>query len=216
MKILLVDDSATILHAVSKMLKELGYENVQTAEDPQEAIGHIKIIPPDLIISDWNMPKGSGLDLLKFVRTNKDTAKAPFIFLTSDHDKSKVLQAKSFHPQAYILKPMTKKQIAERLVMLSKTHGIQPPAGYENVNIEDAVATGIVEPLYLNKEDIGSILRKVLLIYNGKMDKVMLATELAEKHFHCGVNSLNNSDIARIKVELISAIDSTLNNLLKK
>lgn len=216
MRILLVDDSATILHAVTKMLKELGYEDIHTAEDPQEAMERIKIIPPDLVISDWNMPKGSGLDLLKFVRTNDNTSKVPFVLLTSDHDKTKVIQAKAFHPQAYILKPMTKNQIAERLAVISKTHGIQPPKGYENITIEEEpTSTGMLEPLYLPKDDIASILRKVLLVYNDKMDKVMLATELAEKHFHCGANSLNKNDIARVKVELLSAIDKVLNSLTK-
>lgn len=215
MKILIVDDSETILHAVSKMLKELGYENIQTAGNPQDAMGKIKIIPPDLIISDWNMPKGSGLDLLKFVRTNENTSKVPFILLTSDHDKTKVIQAKAFHPQAYILKPMTKNQIAERLAILSKTHGIQPPKGFNNIDVPEDINTELLEPLYLPKEDIASILKQVLLIYTGMMDKETLASELAEKHFHCGANSLNKNDIARIRVELDSALDSVLNNLTK-
>lgn len=215
MRILIVDDSATILHAVTKMLKELDYDDIQTAEDPQDAIKKINIMIPDLIISDWNMPNGSGLDLLKYVRTNKDIAKTPFIFLTSDHDKSKVIQAKAFHPQAYILKPMTKAQIAERLAILSKTHGIQAPKGMLNVEIDEPITSDLIEPLHLKKDDIASILRKVLLIYNGKMDKVMLATELAEKHFHCGANSLNKDDIKRVAAELKNAIEATLNILIK-
>lgn len=216
MRILIVDDSQTILHAVSKMLKELDYKDVDTAEDPQKAIEKIRLVPPDLIISDWNMPNGSGLDLLKFVRTNKDYAKTPFILLTSDHDKSKVIQAKAFHPQAYILKPMTKAQIADRLALLSKTHGIQAPKGMQDLEIDEPVTSDLIEPLHLSKEDIASILKKILLIYSGKMDKVMLASEIAEKHIHCGANSLNKEDMKRVAAELNGAIEDTLNILIKK
>jgi len=82
---------------------------------------------PDLIISDWNMPGESGLDLLIHVRKNNATAKIPFILLTSDQDKSKIFKAKQYNPQFYLLKPCSKLFLGEKLAILAKTHGLKPP-----------------------------------------------------------------------------------------
>lgn len=213
MRILLVDDSKTILHAVSKMLTELGYTDIHTSENPQDAEERIKIIPPDLIISDWNMPKGSGLDLLKFVRTNNETSKIPFILLTSDHDKSKIIQAKAYSPQAYILKPMTKKQIADRLAIISRTHGIQAPSGMPDINIEEALTIDEMLPLDVKSEDITNILKKLILVHSNKMDRIIFATWLGEHIFKKNREDVSRHDMLRLEKTLSDVIGITLKSL---
>lgn len=128
MKILVVDDSKTIRYVLQKTLSELGYSDVVEAADVSQARGRIARDRPDLIISDINMPGESGIDLLQHVRDNPSTADIPFVIISANQDKKQVFRAAKIGLQDYILKPIDKRTLAEKLKTLSQSHGIQAPS----------------------------------------------------------------------------------------
>ena len=82
-KILVVDDFATMRKVIRNLLKKIGYENVVEAEDGVMALKELKAQKVDFVISDWNMPNMTGLELLKAVRGDGDLQKTPFLMLTA-------------------------------------------------------------------------------------------------------------------------------------
>ncbi|MFZ4403034.1 MAG: response regulator [Pseudobdellovibrionaceae bacterium] len=115
-KILVVDDTQLIRTMVSRTLNELGYLNVHEAIDGDEA--KQKIIesfkqnqPFDLIISDWKMPKSTGLDLLQFVRQSEEGKKISFVMLTVESEKSSIVSAVNEGIDAYLFKPFKKEEL---------------------------------------------------------------------------------------------------------
>jgi two-component system chemotaxis response regulator CheY len=137
-RILIVDDSKTILHVLGTLLKELGYLNVVEAENVDRAKQHFTKNRPNLIISDWNMPGATGLDLLRFVKGNPETADIPFIMLTTDSDRNKIVEATRAGLQSYLLKPIKKTVLVDKLKELAAAYGFKPPlehgqGGHQNV-----------------------------------------------------------------------------------
>jgi two-component system chemotaxis response regulator CheY len=127
MQILVVDDSKTIRFMLIRMLKELGYDQIAEAADVDAAMLQIYMKEPELIFSDFNMPGKSGLDFLKAVRQHPTVAKVPFVMITTMHDKKIIVDAVKAGLQYYILKPVEKSVLAEKLTALSETHHIQAP-----------------------------------------------------------------------------------------
>lgn len=127
MKILVVDDSKTMRHVVITELKEIGYEDIIEADCVEKAKPLIMKDSPQLIISDWNMPGGSGLDLLRFVRGNPPTSQTPFIMLTTETDRNKIVEATKAGLQSYLLKPIRKPVLIEKLNELAEAYGFQLP-----------------------------------------------------------------------------------------
>ncbi len=127
MNILIVDDSKTMRHVLKGNLKELGYVLISEADSVPDALLAIKKEKPDLIISDWNMPGESGLDLLKHCKTNDVTRDVPFIMLTTETDRTKIIDATKAGLQSYIIKPVNKKILLEKLKELSAAYGFRPP-----------------------------------------------------------------------------------------
>ena len=105
-KILFVDDSNTMRHVIKKSLKELGFTNLVEAQDGDEAIqkiGEIKKI--DLILCDWVMPKVSGLEVVKFVKSSDDSKHIPIIMITAEATRENVVQAIQAGIDDYMVKP---------------------------------------------------------------------------------------------------------------
>ena len=107
MKVLVVDDFATMRRIVKNVLKQLGFSDILEADDGATALDVIKENKIDLIVSDWNMPKMTGLDLLKTVRENESTKEIPFLMVTAEAQKENVLQAVQAGVSNYIVKPFT-------------------------------------------------------------------------------------------------------------
>ena len=105
MPILIVDDYKTMLRIIRNLLKQLGFENVDEADNGEAA--HRKIIEKQygLVISDWNMEPMTGLQLLKKVRADPKTAKLPFIMVTAESKTENVIAAKKAGVNNYIVKP---------------------------------------------------------------------------------------------------------------
>jgi two-component system chemotaxis response regulator CheY len=126
-KILVVDDSKTMRYVLIKQLHELGYESIIEADCVDKAKLLLSVEQPTLIISDWNMPNASGLDFLKYVRNNNATKDVPFIMLTTETDRNKIIEATRSGLQSYLLKPIRKAVLLEKMRELSSAYNFTPP-----------------------------------------------------------------------------------------
>lgn len=113
MKILLVDDSRTIRNIQKNTLKSLGYVDILEASDGPEALDFLLKERPGLILMDWNMPNMDGLTLIKKVR---ETDKAlPIIMVTTEAEKSRVIEAVKAGVNNYVVKPFTADTLAAKI-----------------------------------------------------------------------------------------------------
>jgi len=115
MKILVVDDVKTMVRIVRKILKQIGYEDVDEAFDGQSAYEKTRSTRYDLIISDWNMEPMTGFELLRNVRANPDTAATPFILVTAEAKADNFAAARSAGVTGYLIKPFNEKTLKEQI-----------------------------------------------------------------------------------------------------
>jgi two-component system, chemotaxis family, chemotaxis protein CheY len=115
MKILIVDDFATMRRIMKNILKQLGFTNIIEADDGTTALEELKKTSVDLIISDWNMPKMTGLELLKAVRSSDNLKGLPFLMVTAEAQKQNVIDAVQAGVSNYVVKPFTADAISEKL-----------------------------------------------------------------------------------------------------
>jgi two-component system chemotaxis response regulator CheY len=115
MKVLIVDDFATMRRIVKNILTQLGYKNIIEADDGSTAVDVLKNQKVDLIISDWNMPKMTGLELLKHVRADASLANTPFIMVTAEAQQDNIILAVKAKVSQYIVKPFTAETLGEKI-----------------------------------------------------------------------------------------------------
>ncbi|MDX9820597.1 MAG: response regulator [Syntrophales bacterium] len=115
MKILIVDDFATMRKVIRNLLKQVGYENILEAEDGVSALRVLKAQKVDLVISDWNMPNMTGFELLKAVRADADLGKTPFLMVTAEALQDNVVAAVKAGVSNYIVKPFTAEVLNEKI-----------------------------------------------------------------------------------------------------
>ena len=115
MKVLVVDDFATMRRIIKGVLEQFGFNNIVEAEDGSLAIEELKKEQFGLIISDWNMPNMTGLDLLKAVRGDADLKDIPFIMVTAEGQKENVVEAVKAGVSNYIIKPFTPETFGEKI-----------------------------------------------------------------------------------------------------
>ena len=115
MSILVVDDFTTMRRIVKNILKQLGYENILEADDGASALEVLKREKIQFIISDWNMPQMSGIELLKTVRATEDWKDLPFLMVTAEGQKENVIEAVKNKVNNYILKPFTPETLMEKI-----------------------------------------------------------------------------------------------------
>ena len=115
MKVLVVDDFATMRRIVKNILVQLGFKNIVEADDGTSALEVLQKEKIDLIISDWNMPKMTGLDLLKTVRADSKLAATPFIMVTAEAQQDNIIAAVKAKVSQYIVKPFTADTLAEKM-----------------------------------------------------------------------------------------------------
>jgi two-component system, chemotaxis family, chemotaxis protein CheY len=115
-RILIVDDMMTMRKLMAKSLKDLGYSQFVEAPDGQKAWEILNDVTQtvQLVVSDWNMPNCSGLDLLKRVRKDSRLAKLPFILVTAESEQSQVIEAVKAGVNGYVVKPFTTDAIKAR------------------------------------------------------------------------------------------------------
>jgi two-component system chemotaxis response regulator CheY len=115
MNILVVDDFATMRRIVRNILKQLGYENIHEADDGASALEVLKREKIHFIISDWNMPQMSGIELLKTVRATEEWKDLPFLMVTAEGQKEYVIEAVKNKVNNYIVKPFTPETLMEKI-----------------------------------------------------------------------------------------------------
>ena len=114
-RILSVDDFSTMRRIVKNILRQLGYNNVDEAPNGAEAFTTLKSKKYDLVISDWNMPVKTGIELLKDVRADPELQDTPFLMVTAEAEKHQVVEAVQAGVNSYILKPFTAKILEQKL-----------------------------------------------------------------------------------------------------
>ncbi len=115
LRILVVDDFATMRRIVKNILKKLGFKNIIEADDGTTALEELKKGPIDVIISDWNMPQMTGLEFLKTVRGSEEFKAIPFLMVTAEAQKQNVIEAVQAGVSNYVVKPFTAEQIEDKL-----------------------------------------------------------------------------------------------------
>ena len=115
MNILVVDDFPTMRRIVRSLLKELGFTNVEEAEDGQEALGKLKGGDFEFVVSDWNMPNLDGLEMLKQIRADEAMKALPVLMVTAEAKKENIVAAAQAGANGYIVKPFTAATLEEKL-----------------------------------------------------------------------------------------------------
>jgi two-component system, chemotaxis family, chemotaxis protein CheY len=115
MSILVVDDFSTMRRIITNVLKQLGYENIVEAEDGTKALSILESQPVDFVITDWNMPQMSGLDLLKAIRASKDRKNIPVLMVTAEAMQENIIAAAQAGVNNYIVKPFDAKTLADKI-----------------------------------------------------------------------------------------------------
>ncbi len=119
-RVLVVDDFATMRRILKNILKQLDFKNLVEADDGTTAWEVLEEQQIDLIISDWNMPKMSGIDLLKKVRASDKYKTTPFLMVTAEAQKQNVIEAVQAGVSNYVVKPFTAEAIFEKLDKILK------------------------------------------------------------------------------------------------
>jgi two-component system, chemotaxis family, chemotaxis protein CheY len=114
-KILVVDDFSTMRRIVKNLLKQLGYENIDEAEDGEQAFSKLKSDKFQFVVSDWNMPNMTGIELIKKVRSDPELKDLPFLMVTAEAEKEKVVEAIKSGVNNYIIKPFTAEILKEKM-----------------------------------------------------------------------------------------------------
>ncbi len=114
-KILIVDDFATMRKIIKNILIQLGFKEILEADDGTTALEILKKQKVDLIISDWNMPKMNGLELLKAIRRDENLKNIRFIMVTAEAQKDNVIEAIKCGVNQYVVKPFTPETLKEKL-----------------------------------------------------------------------------------------------------
>ncbi|KGT93335.1 chemotaxis protein CheY [Erwinia typographi] len=115
LRFLVVDDFATMRRIVRNLLKDLGFENVDEAEDGNEALSKIRESQFDFVISDWNMPNMDGLQLLNEIRKDEQLKTMPVLMVTAEAKKENIIAAAQAGASGYVVKPFTAATLEEKL-----------------------------------------------------------------------------------------------------
>lgn len=115
MRFLVVDDFSTMRRIVRNLLKELGFSNVEEAEDGQVALHKLRNSTFEFVVSDWNMPNMTGIELLKNVRSDPTLKHLPFLMVTAEAKKENIIEAATAGASGYIVKPFTAATLDEKL-----------------------------------------------------------------------------------------------------
>lgn len=126
MKFLVVDDFATMRRIVRNLLKELNFANVDEAEDGVVALQKLRANHFDFVVSDWNMPNMTGIELLKAIRGDAALKHLPVLMVTAEAKKENIIEAAQAGASGYIVKPFTAATLNEKLAKIFAT---MKPAG---------------------------------------------------------------------------------------
>ncbi|NLO79051.1 MAG: chemotaxis protein CheY [Xanthomonadaceae bacterium] len=115
MKILIVDDFSTMRRIIKNLLRELGFTNTYEADDGTTALPMLKKGGFDFLITDWNMPGMTGIELLRAVRADPDLATLPVLMVTAEAKREQIIAAAQAGVNGYIVKPFTANTLKEKI-----------------------------------------------------------------------------------------------------
>ena len=115
MKVLIVDDFATMRRIVKNILRQIGFTDITEADNGKSALNALKRDKYGLILCDWNMPEMTGLDLLKTVKSDDTLKDIPFVMVTAEAEKDNIVVAVKEGVSNYIVKPFTAETVTEKL-----------------------------------------------------------------------------------------------------
>lgn len=115
LKFLVVDDFSTMRRIVRNLLKELGFSNVEEAEDGAVALQKLGAGQFDFVVTDWNMPNMDGLALLQAIRRSPQLKHLPVLMVTAEAKKENIIAAAQAGASGYVVKPFTAATLAEKL-----------------------------------------------------------------------------------------------------
>ena len=113
--ILIVEDLWTTRLFLRRTLKKLGYTNVVLSEDGEVAIKELELKPFDLIISDWHMPNLGGLDFYKALSKNRKWSEIPFLLITAEKERNKVVESVEAGIKEYLVKPVKSENLSNKI-----------------------------------------------------------------------------------------------------
>ena len=121
MRILVVDDFSTMRRIVRNLLKDIGYSNTDEADDGARALQKLKSERFDFVVSDWNMPNMTGIDLLRAIRADEAIKHLPVLMITAEARKENIIEAAEAGASGYIVKPFTAATLDEKVKKILRT-----------------------------------------------------------------------------------------------
>ena len=115
MDVLIVDDASAMRRIVRGLLKELGFKHMREAENGQLALDELKKKKADFVVSDWNMPVMTGIDLLRAIRADETLKTIPVLMVTAEAKQENILEAVQAGVSNYIVKPFNAATLQEKL-----------------------------------------------------------------------------------------------------
>lgn len=115
MKILIVDDFSTMRRIMKNVLKQLNFVNIIEADDGSTALEALQREKIDLVVSDWNMPKITGLELIKVIRSDDALKHIPFLMVTAEAQQENIIEAVKSGVSNYIVKPFTAETLSQKI-----------------------------------------------------------------------------------------------------
>jgi two-component system chemotaxis response regulator CheY len=115
MKVLVVDDFSTMRRIVKNLLRDLGFTNIQEADDGSTALPMLQGGDFDFVVTDWNMPGMQGIDLLKAIRADASLSHIPVLMVTAEAKKEQIVMAAQAGVNGYIVKPFTAATLKTKL-----------------------------------------------------------------------------------------------------
>ena len=115
MRILIVDDFSTMRRIVKNLLNDLGYSNTAEADDGTTALTALRAAPFDFVVTDWNMPGMTGIDLLRAIRADDKLKTLPVLMVTAEAKREQIIEAAQNGVNGYIIKPFTAQTLEEKL-----------------------------------------------------------------------------------------------------
>ncbi|NPA41222.1 MAG: response regulator [Aquificae bacterium] len=119
-KILVVDDMSTMRRIIRTILNQLGYSNIEEAENGKQALAKLKKEKFDFVVTDWNMPEMDGLSLVKAIRSDQELKHIPVLMVTAEAKKENVMEALKAGVNNYIVKPFTPEVLKEKMEKIFK------------------------------------------------------------------------------------------------
>lgn len=115
MKILVVDDFSTMRRIIKNLLKDLGFTNIQEADDGNTALPMLNQGDFDFVVTDWNMPGMQGIDLLRAIRADEKLKHLPVLMVTAEAKKEQIVAAAQAGVNGYVVKPFTAATLKQKL-----------------------------------------------------------------------------------------------------